>query len=151
MPDKSKIYNNHLCVLSDLSELLHIREFVRQKAEDFGFGEEEAYKISLAVDEACSNLIRYAYNFAKDKEICINIESNENQFIVNILDTGEPFNPLVIPETDMKEYFEKFKRGGLGIQIMRKVMDEIAYTPSHGGDTFNSLRLKKNLSYTVLT
>jgi serine/threonine-protein kinase RsbW len=140
---RKKLKNiDDICAISDYSELYKIREFITDKALRFGFSEEDAAKIVLAVDEACSNLVRHAYKFDKNQNICVHIETNLNQFIVNILDNGTPFNPLEVPEPDMKEYFIALKRGGLGIQLMRKVMDEIDYQPMNPQNNVNTLKLK---------
>lgn len=145
--NKASKYQNNLCAVSDFKELGRIREFVLKKAIVFGFSDDEAQKISLAVDEACSNLIRHAFNFDSNKKICVEIElNNKDMFVVNILDDGKPFNPLDVESPDMKSYFREFRTGGLGISIMKKVMDDISYTPSDSKKAKNLLQLKKNLS-----
>ncbi len=138
-------YNNKVCANCDLPELFRIREFINEKAERFGFSDFDASQIGLAVDEACTNIIKHSFNLDKSKKLCVQVETNSDFFIVNISDDGKPFNPLSIPEVDMKEYIKQFKRGGLGIHIIRKVMDEIEYYPSQGNNTKNILKLKKSL------
>ncbi len=130
---------------SDYSNLNDLRDFIADKAQTFGFDADTAHLISLAVDEACTNLIRYAYKFDKSKKIEINIKSQQNKLIVIIKDTGKPFNPLDVPPPDMQEYFDEFKRGGLGIFIIRKVMDDVIYKPSNNEQAHNELTLLKNL------
>jgi len=142
--------NNSICTPGDYSELSKIRDFVTVQAKKFGFPDDDVLKIALAVDEACTNLIEHAFKFDKAKELCVNIESDTNQFIVNIIDNGSPFNPLEVIQPDMKEYLSKYSQGGLGIFIMRSVMDEISYSPStiNSTDTqqhLNILKLKKIL------
>lgn len=138
--------NEKFCVAGELSELSRIRDFVEFRAKDFGFNEEDAYKISLAVDEACTNLIRYAYHLDASRKICINIETSSEQFVVNILDEGSPFNPLEIQPPEMGKYFKEFRRGGLGIHLMRSVMDKIEYYPSETKGSPNVLKLFKSIS-----
>lgn len=142
LPNK-EIPADKICVSSDFGELTHIREFVIHKAIEFGFNEEEAFRISLAVDEACSNLIRHAFKMDASQMICVIIQSDSNEFIVDIQDMGFPFNPLDVAPPEMMEYFKQFKKGGLGIHIMRSVMDEISYQPSQDKAAPNTLRLKK--------
>jgi serine/threonine-protein kinase RsbW len=142
---KTKKYGS-LIASSDNSELSRIRDFVEQNAIQFGFDESNSQKIALAVDEACSNLIKHAYKLDKSKNIWINIETQSNEFVVKIIDEGNPFDPLEVPKPDMKKYFKSYKRGGLGIQIMRLVMDKINYFPSNGGNTKNILELRKVLN-----
>jgi serine/threonine-protein kinase RsbW len=137
--------NNQLTAVSDLSELKKIRDFVRAHAFAFGFNDDESQKIALAVDEACTNLIRHAFNYDRNKSFSVIIEKNSNQFIVVITDNGLAFNPLSVPQPDMNEYMKKYRRGGLGIFIMRNVMDEISYSPSNENNPQNVLKLKKYL------
>jgi serine/threonine-protein kinase RsbW len=142
---KNKKYGS-LTAVSDNSELIRIREFVEDNALKFGFNEDESQKIALAVDEACSNLIKHAYKLDKTKTIWINIETQNNEFVVKIIDEGSPFDPLEVTQPDMKKYFKNFKRGGLGIQIMKLVMDTINYFPSYDGNSKNILELRKHLN-----
>lgn len=145
---KEKVLNkeNSICAFGDFSELQRIRNFVFTKAQLFGFDENEASKIALAVDEACTNLIKHSFNLDKSKEFCVSIEPANMEFIVKILDKGSPFNPLDISELDMKEYFRNYKKGGLGIQLIRSIMDKISYLPSNAQKTENELVLTKKLN-----
>ena len=143
---KTGKYDDSICASSDFEELSRIRDFVKKSALTYGFEEHQAQQIALAVDEACSNLIRHAFNFDKKREICIEIETDKNSFIVKVLDDGAPFNPLEVNPPDMKEYFRKYQRGGLGISIMRKVMDKILYQASNKKNPKNILKLIKNMN-----
>ncbi len=138
-------YNNKVCATSDFTELYRIREFVICQAEDFGFSCDEASQIGLAVDEACTNIIKHSFKLDKSKKFCVQVETNANFFIVNISDNGKPFDPMTIPEVDMKEYIKHYKRGGLGIHIIRNVMDDVKYYPSNDKNVMNLLTLKKSL------
>ncbi|TAL70936.1 MAG: ATP-binding protein [Bacteroidetes bacterium] len=145
---KNKILNkgNIICCCGDFSELYRIRKFIYKNAQLFGFDENESNKIALAVDEACTNLIKHSFNLDKSKEFCVTIEPSTLKFTIKILDSGEPFNPLQVVETNMNEYFKGYKKGGLGIQIIRAVMDEISYLPSNIERKENILILTKILS-----
>ncbi|MBE2188013.1 MAG: ATP-binding protein [Desulfobulbaceae bacterium] len=143
-PDNS--IENTICTAVDSDELSRIRDFVKLKAEDFGFGDGDCNKIVLAVDEACSNLIEHAYKKDSTKLLCVEIDSFDKEFIVKILDNAIPFDPSNVELPDMEKYFKVLKRGGLGIKIMRLVMDEILYYPSNEHNPVNTLILKKHLN-----
>ena len=128
-----------------LTELAQIRNFVKQKAMSLGMPEGEADKVVLAVDESCTNLIKYTSNKDKNHEFCVIIEKIENKIEVSISDDGEPFDPLSVERQDMEKYFKEFKRGGLGINLMRSVMDDIEYYPAVGKNKHNILKLIKNI------
>jgi serine/threonine-protein kinase RsbW len=141
------IKDNKICIFGNFEELTKVRDFINENALTFGFEEGIAFRLSLAVDEACTNLIRYAYHSDNSRKICIKLEFNNDKFIILILDDGLPFNPLEIPSPEMKEYLKQFKRGGLGIHIMKSVMDKIEYYPSSGNISYNTLKLIKMLGY----
>ncbi|MBX3042291.1 MAG: ATP-binding protein [Candidatus Kapabacteria bacterium] len=136
------------CTLSGSQELEKIRNFVFECSVKFGFDNNISNKIALAVDEACSNLIKYAYNNNSNNEIKVKINKNEttNYLIVKIEDDSQPFNPLSIESPDMVDYFKHFRKGGLGIHIMKLVMDEIEYIPKTNFYKYNTLILKKRLN-----
>lgn len=130
----------------DFKNLEKIRKLVKGCAINSGFTEDESDKIALAVDEACTNLIRYSFNFDKKNKITISVNNDEKYFIVNIIDAGKPFNPLDVPKPNMKEYLQNYKKGGLGIFLIRSVVDEIEYIPSNHNNPHNTLILKKLLA-----
>jgi serine/threonine-protein kinase RsbW len=143
---KNKILNdNSISAVSDFSELHRIRAFVINRAAAFGFDETESNKIALAVDEACTNLIEHSYKFDKGKVLNVKVEPDVRKFIVRISDNGSPFNPLEVQDIDVKDYIHNYKRGGLGIHIIRAIMDEIAYYPSSESSQENVLLLTKML------
>ncbi len=124
-----------------------MRTFVSDAARRFGFSESEVGKIELAIDEACTNIIKHAYKFNPDGIIEIRVSTqNDNaapKFIVEIFDSGISFDSSRYTAPDMKEYFKKLRHGGLGIVLMKKLMDEVEY--GRIGGERNSIRLVKYL------
>lgn len=144
--DKNKNkYSKTLCTIGSNNELEKIRNFIQYWANDFGFNNIDTNKIILAVDEVCSNLIKYSFSKDTNSEICIKIETKKPDFIINIADDSAPFDLTERPDLNINEYFSKISRGGLGIYIIKSVMDEITYKPSDGSQNKNILRLKKQL------
>lgn len=137
--------NNELCVDGDLKNLQEIREFVISQSINFGFNDSISQNIALSVDEACTNLIKYAFEYNTENKICIKIETNSNEFNVLISDRGNSFNPMVVSSPVMQDYFKNMKPGGLGIHIMRTLMDDITYISSSSENPYNTLKLKKYL------
>ena len=103
-----------------------------------------ASKIALAVDEACTNVIKHAYRFDASKRITVTITPGNGIFEVSIIDTGKQFNPDAIETPDMKEYLTHFKKGGLGVYLMKTLMDKVEYSIQPGKR--NEVRLVKYLS-----
>lgn len=141
MKNKNHIQSQRLRILSETKYLVHVRKFIYQNAIVFGFDEETANRIALAVDEACTNIIRYAYKNANDKPIEINIFLNNNKFEVLINDYGDIFDPESIKMPDMKEYIKKLKRVGLGMYLMKELVDKVEY--NIGKESKNEVKLIK--------
>ena len=128
---------------SRTENLSHVRDFISSNARNFGFDEESVNKIALAVDEACTNIIKHSYAFASDKEIEITVIRHHDQFEVVITDQGKSFNPSLVKSPNMKEYLSSYKKGGLGMHLMRSLMDKVEYKTILGKK--NEVRLVKNL------
>jgi serine/threonine-protein kinase RsbW len=140
---------NHIAIFETYSRtenLESIRSFVFENSTNFGFTEYKAEELVLAVDEACTNLIKHAYKYNPEDSIIIEINSNENSFIVNIIDFSPSFDPRLVQSPDMKEYREEYKKGGLGIFIMKSLVDSLDYQVINNGNIKNILTLTKQLS-----
>jgi len=129
---------------SRTERLIAVREFISAAAREFGFPDEEVSKIALAVDEACTNIIKHAYQFDPGKKIAITVKPAEGAFEVVIHDNGNNFNPADVQAPDMKEYLSHYRKGGLGVYLMKTLMDKIEYNIRPGQT--NEVRLVKYLS-----
>jgi len=140
---------NHIAKFKTFSKtenLESIRSFVFENSTNFGFNEYKAEELVLAVDEACTNLIKHAYKYNAEDSIIVEINSNENIFIVNIIDFSPSFDPRFVEDPDMKEYRDEYKKGGLGIFIMKSLVDSVDYQITNNGRIKNILTLTKQLS-----
>ncbi len=133
-----------LKVKSTTDNLERIREFIKSVSAQSGFSDDVIDKISLAVDEACTNIIKHAYKNSPNGDIVINAKLFDNKLTVSITDFGLDFNPDSVPVPDIKKYYQQHKVGGLGIYLMKKLMDEVKYNPSV--DNKNQVVLVKYLS-----
>lgn len=124
-------------------ELHRIREVVEGEAVRFGFDKETAFQMALAVDEACTNIIKHSYSGNPAQMFDLEIATLDDRFIVVLTDSGKSFDPNNLPKLDMKRYFEQCARGGLGVHIIRLVMDDVAYDVTT--DQANQLRMVKHL------
>lgn len=119
-----------------------IRDFVGSIARDAGFQDREVYNIQLATDEAASNIIEHAYEGVTNGilEISCGLKNGDAIHVV-LIDHGEPFDPSEVPDPDLDADLSERKIGGLGIFLMRKLMDEVHYQAGPGNS--NTLRLIK--------
>lgn len=123
----SKSQNKKLVVKSTTDNLIKIRDFIKDSAASSGLKEDAIGKIILAVDEACTNIIKHAYKYSVDGEINVAIKSDKLKFTIQITDSGNHFDPENIPEPDIQKYHKQKKGGGLGMFLMKKLMDEVSY------------------------
>jgi serine/threonine-protein kinase RsbW len=116
-----------LKIESKTEKLVVVREFISETARKYGFVNEEVGKIALAVDEACTNIIKHAYHYAPDQVIDIEIRTDKSNFEVIIKHTGILFDPSAVKSPDLHDYIVHPRRGGLGMHLMRLMMDEVEY------------------------
>jgi anti-sigma regulatory factor (Ser/Thr protein kinase) len=83
--------------------------------------------MKLALDEILTNIISYAYDDAKEHIIVIRLSLDQEKWTVEVEDDGRPFNPLNAPEPDTKQLLGERPIGGLGIYLVRKLIDELEY------------------------
>ncbi len=120
-----------------------IRDFVGDIARKGGFGGKDVYNIQLATDEAASNIIEHAYEGISDGVLDLSCGLNAGTITIILIDYGLPFDPSEIPMPDLKADLSDRKIGGLGIFLMRKLMDEVHYEPRQ--DKSNVLTMIKHL------
>ncbi len=133
-----------ISVKSSTEELSAIRNFIRESITPAGVADDAVDKIILAVDEASTNIVKHSYHYAKDKEIRVHLALEPDSCTVTILDYGDSFDPNEIPKPDMKQYLEEKRVGGLGLYLMRTLMDEVQYTSYEG--KYNKLILIKKFN-----
>jgi serine/threonine-protein kinase RsbW len=133
----------NLQITSQTNNLMLVRDFISDAAKNFGFDEENVNKITLAVDEACTNIIKHAYNYQPDKPISLTVFMDDKKFIVIIKDNGKYFKPESVIIPNVKEHVRQYKVGGLGIYLMKSLMDEVKYKINPGNQ--NEVTLIKYL------
>ena len=104
-----------------------IREFVGGIARGGGFSDKDVYNIQLATDEAASNIIEHAYEKTSNGVLELACGMQAGSITIILTDHGEPFDPSIVPIPDLKADLSDRKIGGLGLFLMRKLMDEVHY------------------------
>ena len=118
--------------------LASIRTFIEKQTTQAGLDEKQSYNVILSCYEACSNLMRHS--LMPDMNIILTATHLANILKIEITDYGKPFNPLTYSETDISERLHSFKRGGLGIHIIKSLIDEITYTSTTAGNTLTFIK-----------
>lgn len=124
-----------------LSNLKGIREFVRNSLKDQHVPEIEMSAIVLALDEMCSNLMIHAHHCNPDHILELHIHIPvQGKFIFEIVDNGSVFNINEFHEPDLDNLVHQKRKGGLGIRLVKAIMDNIEYLKR---DEKNVCRLTK--------
>jgi serine/threonine-protein kinase RsbW len=120
-----------------------IREYVGQKARAAGFSDKEVYSIQLAADEAASNVIEHAYEGLSDASFELTCVFENDRIIITLLDHGKSFDLTKVVKPDLKADLSRRKIGGLGIYLMRKLMDEVRYEVTDSGNLLTLIKMKE--------
>ena len=143
MSVRKKNNASELTVKSQTENLSEIRDFVSENALEAGIPSSTIDNIILAVDEACTNIIKHAYKLSPKGEIIIRIDYDEEKFTITIIDYGKSFEPDRIPRPDLQKYYLEHRVGGLGMYLMKSLMDNVEYITVPG--KYNQVLLSKNI------
>ncbi|MFH1422517.1 MAG: ATP-binding protein [Planctomycetota bacterium] len=131
---KQRHVSNELLISNKMENLSYVRDFVQRTLNEVNLSGIYCTHIILAVDEAISNIIRHAYQDfqtgSRSIEIKINVNAKKIEIIIK--DSGRNFDPNSINEPTIDEHVKLGKRYGLGLFLMRRVMDEIKYVFKSG-------------------
>ena len=105
-----------------------VRREVAKEARAAGFGDKAVYAIQLAADEAASNIIEHAYAGRTDAFFEMTCEFRQERLTITFYDQGKSFDISKVSKPDVRADLSERKIGGLGIFLMRKLMDEVHYT-----------------------
>jgi anti-sigma regulatory factor (Ser/Thr protein kinase) len=128
-----------LTVPSDPEHMRLVRGVVAAAAQAVGFEKSDVNHLCLAVDEACTNIIRHAYGGDVTKQIEVRLGLKADGLTVTLRDWGRQAKPGEIKPRDL----EDIRPGGLGVHFMREIMDEVTYDTSV--DVGTELRMTKSL------
>lgn len=132
-----------LHVPSSTENLALIRDFVGNIGKQAGLAETELSMVELAVDEACANVIEHAYGLDQTKEVIVRARIDGDSIVIEVVDTGKGWDPASVEQKDIKKLAEERRSGGLGMRMMKLIMDEVEYKIKPG--EHNELRMIKRL------
>jgi len=125
LPKIQKKYQ--LKIPSQSDNLSIIRDVVAKVASRVGFDTDEASKIELAVDEACTNVIKHAYANNSNQMIEVSIKIDQKKLIIIVADKGKGFNPDEIKLPDLNKSIKEGRKGGLGLCLIKTLMDKVEF------------------------
>jgi len=134
-----------LTLTNDLKQIEMLPPFVEEVCKSLGFDGAATMKMNLAIEEAVANIINYAYPKGQEGTLHIDAEANDERLKFTISDNGSPFDPTAREDVDISLPADKRPIGGLGIFLVRQLMDSINYERVDGQ---NVLTLRKKLEPT---
>jgi sigma-B regulation protein RsbU (phosphoserine phosphatase) len=130
--EEEYLFTDHLTLQNDVREVAQLNSFVKGAMEQLGIEKPFARKLQLAVEEAVVNVIDYAYPAGKVGNIDVKVTSNGHQLRFIITDEGIAFNPTEASQVDTTLSAEERPVGGLGILLVRELMDSVNYERVNG-------------------
>lgn len=133
---------HHLTLHNDVQEVPQLASFIDEVAEACGIDMATTMSLNLAMEEAVVNVMNYAYPAGTVGNVDIDAEFADGQLTFVLSDSGTPFDPTQAGTPDLTLDAEERPIGGLGIFLVRQIMDTIVYRRSDGK---NILTLTKNI------
>lgn len=136
-------YQRQITLPNDVQEVPQLNVFVDEVCEQVDFDMSTTLKLNLAIEEAVVNVMNYAYPAGEKGDVDIEAMINDEYLVFVISDSGTPFDPTAKAEVDTTLSVEERGIGGLGIHLIRQIMDTINYERVDGK---NVLTLRKKLT-----
>ncbi len=127
---------------NSLSEIERLARVVDEFGERHHIEFQSVHNMNLTLEEILTNIISYGYDDDAEHQIVARLSVEGKKWTAEVEDDGKPFNPLEAPEPDTVQSLEERPIGGLGIPLVRKLMDELEYRRSQGK---NLLVVRKKL------
>lgn len=134
-----------LVLRNETKELERMAEEVSAWCRANDISESVEFQVNLTLDEIVSNVIRHGWKDGGEHQLNVRIFLLKDELKLEVEDDATPFNPLEVPPPDVSRPIEERPIGGLGIHLVRQIMDELDYRQFDGK---NLLIMKKKLGGT---
>lgn len=111
----------------DTGRLVELRDFLQGILSGTAMSEVEQHQVILAVEEVAANLIIHSHDCNPKEFIEINVSRDKKLLKIETIDSGEKFNILEYQEPDITEVIKSKRKGGLGIILVKRIMDKIEF------------------------
>ena len=122
-------HHQDLIIPNDLATLAEVRTLVSDSVSKGGFPARYLNRLQIAVDEAVTNIIEHGYEDRPRGTGSIQVSAtvNQDEFRIVIIDQGSSFDPSSLSDIDIERHVQAGHTGGLGVFLMRKIMDVVDY------------------------
>lgn len=131
-----------IILANDIAEVSRLATFIEEVGEAFALTPDVVLNLNLVIEEAVVNVINYAYPKEQHESIYLSAHLHEGSIVLVLTDTGKEFDPTLAPDADITLSAEEREIGGLGIFLIRQIMNEVRYERIDGK---NILTLEKKL------
>ena len=131
-----------LVLKNEISEINKLAVFIEELGEELNLTPDLVFNLNLVLEEAVSNVILYAYPKEEQQEIVLTAKMSDKNLIFVLTDAGKEFDPTQAPDADVTLSAEERQIGGLGIFLIRQIMNKVEYQRIDGK---NVLTLGKQL------
>ena len=131
-----------IILANDISEISKLAAFIDEVGETFELAPDVVFNLNLVLEEAVVNVINYAYPKEEHQYIYLSAHLHDDSIVFVLTDTGKEFDPTLAPEADITLSADEREIGGLGIFLIRQIMNEVKYERIDGK---NVLTLGKKL------
>jgi serine/threonine-protein kinase RsbW len=125
---------------NDLAETRRIGAWVEEFAQRAQLPREVQNAIDLALIEAVTNVISYAWDDTREHWVTIRFHASVGEVRIEVSDDGREFNPLTVPLVDTAAPLESRKPGGLGVHMMRQLMDAVEHRRENGRNILTMIK-----------
>jgi len=136
---------HEISLLAVLDNITSLKKFIDEAGRHMGLNEDITYALKLAMEEACVNIITHGYKESDPGLVKLTFEIDSESAQLTIYDEGMPFNPDDANAVDVESDWDERKVGGLGLLMIREMVDEINYKSDDGLGNF--LVLTKKINY----
>ena len=125
-------FERHLILHNDIRQIPQLAGFIETIAQDAHIDKSLAMSLNLALEEAVTNVIMYAYPQGSDGLVDIEAVIRKDSIDFMVIDSGKPFDPTAVPDANVDSALEDRPIGGLGIFLVRNIMDSVKYERKEG-------------------
>jgi len=129
-------------IAADIKEIERLNRLVRQFGELHEVPSRTLYAVNLALDEIVTNVVLYGFENAEGQEVLIHIFTADGELDASVTDSGREFNPVTVPIPNLSVTLAERDIGGLGIHLVRSLMDHVTYERVDGR---NILTMRKRI------
>ncbi|MEN2283953.1 ATP-binding protein [Algoriphagus sp. SE2] len=124
-----------LKIYCNTTALADLRGFLQTTLRELNLSDKDQHQLTLAVEEVCANLIIHSHHCNGLDQIKLEVQETPEKLIFEITDKGKAFNLLDYEVPDLKKVVSEKRKGGLGIILVKTIMDEIEFESKKGKNT----------------